>query len=210
MYQKHIVDLLRGSQELHYSELQPDGVESSHFKYHLDQLQQEGWVTRTRRGVYALTEKGKMAVDRLSVGRINPMQTPKVITYTLLKDTDNYYLYRKEKEPFLGLLNMVAGKVHLDERSYDAALREVDEKTGLTAFGVRHRLIAEVRVRQNDELVSHFVAYVFTAGIENGSPKLEKVSQRELKERQDLAPDLLALIEAINAGESFVDLDLQI
>lgn len=208
MYQKHILDLLRGSQELRYSELQPDGVESSHFKYHLDQLQQDGFVERTRRGVYALTEKGVMAVDRLSVGRINPIQTPKVITYTLLQDDEAYYLYRKPKAPFLDKLNMVAGKVHLDERTYDAAVREVQEKTELTAIDVRHESVAEVRVRQNGQLISHFVAYVFTAGFAGDPSRLEKIPRDELAGRSDLAPDLLALVEAIATKRPFVDLDI--
>lgn len=208
MYQKHILDLLRGSSELRYSELQPDGVESSHFKYHLDQLQRDGVVERTRRGVYALTEKGKMAVDRLSVGRVTPILTPKVITYTLLQDDDNYYLFRKDKEPFLGRLNMVAGKVHLDERASDAAAREVGEKAGLRAVGLEQKTVAQVRIHENGQLVSHFVAYVFTAGFDGDLAKLERVPKADSASRSDLAPDLLALIEAINGNQPFVDLEL--
>lgn len=208
MYQKHILDLLRGSKVLRYSELQPDGVESSHFKYHLDQLQHEGLVDRVERGVYALTEKGKMAVDRLSVGRINAMQTPKVITYTLLQDDNNYYLYRKNKEPFLNTLNMVGGKVHLNELAHDAALREVSEKADLAAVDLHHELVAEVRVHQNDQLISHFVAYVFTARFEDSSRKLERIPKSDLADRSDLAPDLLALLEAIDTAQSFITVDL--
>ncbi len=210
MYQKHILDLLRGSEALHYSELQPDGVESSHFKYHLDQLRHDGLVERVNRGVYTLTEKGKMAVDRLSVGRINPQQTPKVITYTLLQDGEAYYLQRKNKEPFLGKLNMIAGKVHLDERAYDAAQREVSEKTGLVATNLEHKLIAQVRIHQNEQLVSHFVAYVFTAGFSGDAAQLEKVMRAAIATLPDAAPDLPALVRAIESGESFVDLDLAI
>lgn len=208
MYQKHILDLLRGNQQLHYSELQPDGVESSHFKYHLDQLRQDGLVERIDRGVYALTEKGKMAVDRLSADRINPRQTPKVITYTLLQQDGVYYLQRKDKEPFLGKLNMIAGKVHLDERARDAALREVDEKTDLIATDLVHKLVAQVRIHQNEQLISHFVAYVFVAGFTGDAAQLEKVAHSEIGTLIDTAPDLIAIVNAIESGESFVDLDL--
>ena len=210
MYQKHILDLLRGSKQLRYKDLQPDGVESSHFKYHLDQLQQDGLVARVGRGVYTLTGKGKAAVDRLSVDRINPHQTPKVITYTLLKRGGRYYMYRKNKEPFLGTLNMIAGKVHLDERTYDAAVREVQEKAGLGVIDLEHKVVAEVRIHENDQLVSHFVAYVFAADFDGDPSVLEEIAPTDLIKRTDLAPDLLSLIAAMRAGERYVYLDLAI
>jgi ADP-ribose pyrophosphatase YjhB (NUDIX family) len=208
MYQKHILDLLRGADSLRYSELQPDGVESSHFKYHLDQLIRDGLVEKTGRGVYALSGKGKAAVDRLSVGRINPFQTPKVITYTLLQDADNYYLFRKDKAPFLGTLNMVSGKVHLDERSADASVREVMEKAGESIDAPRLKVIAEVRIHQDAQLISHFVAYVFVTEYRGDSPRLEKVAKRELNGRSDLASDLLELLRAINDESPYIELNL--
>lgn len=208
MYQKHILDLLRGSTSLRYSELQPDGVESSHFKYHLDQLLQDGLVKRISRGVYGLSEQGKAAVDKLSVGRITPMQTPKVITYTLLDDNTHYYLFRKNKEPFLGTLNMVAGKVHLDERSYDAGIREVAEKTGLTVDELVQKLVAEVRVHENNQLISHFVAYVSVASFTGESSTVERFLPDELTARDDLAPDLLLLLEAIHSGKTMVEVNI--
>lgn len=210
MYQKHILDLLRTNQQLHYGELRPSGVESSHFKYHLDQLRQDGLVERVDRGVYTLTLKGKMAVDRLSAGRINPMQTPKVITYTLLRDDDAYYLQRKLKEPFLGKLNMVSGKVHLGERTIEAAKREVGEKTGLTVTSIQQNLVAEVRIHESGELISHFVAYVFTASFEGDAERLVKVMPGSVSALVDSSPDLFALVKAIETSETFVDLNLTV
>lgn len=206
-YQKHILDLLRASKRLQYSKLQPPGVESSHFKYHLDQLLQDDLVVRIDRGIYGLTTKGRMAVDRLSERRVNPHQTPKVITYTLLQKDDKYHVYRKRKEPFLGTLNMVSGKVHLGETSHDAALREVHEKAGVHAQDLEQRLIAEVRIRESDALVSHFIAYVFTARLENKSGDLEAYTPEELVHRDDIAPDLTALLHAIHTWQTSVSLD---
>ena len=94
-----MLDLLRSTPSMRYSQLQPDGVESSHFKYHLNQLIKDKLVEQTGRGVYALTNTGKSAVDRLSRGKTNPELSPKVITYTLLRDASHYYLQRKDKQP---------------------------------------------------------------------------------------------------------------
>lgn len=207
IYQKHILDLLRKSKKLRYSELQPFGVESSHFKYHLDQLVGDGLVTRLERGVYTLTAKGKMAVDRMSEHRVNPNETPKVITYILLQRDGKYYLYRKDKEPFLGALNMISGKMHINEHSRDAAEREVREKVGLQAINVEHRLVAEVQIRESDQLISHFIAYVFTAEFEGESPKLEAFTPEDLMECKDVAADLPLLLRAIDTRKKFIAID---
>lgn len=208
MYQKHILDMLRKSERLRYTELRPDGVESSHFKYHLDELRREGLVERIDRGVYKLTKKGLMAVDRLSVGRINPHQTPKVITYTLLYDADHYYFYRKPKAPFLDTLNLVAGKVHLDETTRQASIREVYEKTGLRLQDVHHTTVAEVRIRNGGELVSHFIAYLYSVQISD-TAGLVPIAKNEVGQCSNLAPDTLALITAITNEEPFVNLAIE-
>ena len=91
IYQKNILDQLRQTPVMRYSQMQPDDVESSHFKYHLNQLIKDKLVEQKGRGLYGLTQTGQKAVDKLSSGRVNPHQTPKVITYTLLTDADNYF-----------------------------------------------------------------------------------------------------------------------
>lgn len=212
MFQKHILDELRTASQLRYSEMQPDGVESSHFKYHLDQLLKDNLVEKTDRGIYALTGKGKAAVDRLSVGRINPHMTPKVITYTLLHDRDDYYLFRKDKEPFRDKLNMISGKVHMGERTVDAAVREVNEKVHLEIEPPQLKIIAEIRIREGETLLTHIVAYVYLQEYTGDCSLLEKVPKGELETRIDLAPDLLPIIEHVTEDNHLqtVDLDLTI
>ena len=207
IYQKHILDRLRTAKKLRYSEMQPNGVESSHFKYHLDALARDGLVNRVDRGVYALTSKGQLTVDRLSENRVNPYETPKVITYTLMRKDDLYCLFRKRKEPFLGTLNMVSGKVHLDEDSFTAAKREVHEKAGIHLDDIQQQLVAEVRIRKGDKLISHFIAYVFTANITESNKNLEEYLLEDLTMRDDLAPDLLQILEAINDGRLLTSID---
>ena len=210
MYQKHILDKLRHADQLRYSELQPEGVESSHFKYHLDQLVKDGVVERRDRGIYALSDKGKAAVDRLSEGRINPELTPKVITYTLLKDSENYYLYRKDKEPYRGLLTMIAGKMHLDESATDAVVREVHEKIDHVITNPELRLMANIRVHSGDQLITHVLAYVFVADFAGDSMKLEKVPITEIASYSDTTPDLLPMIAYINMNSTFGHLELNL
>jgi ADP-ribose pyrophosphatase YjhB (NUDIX family) len=208
LYQKHILDLLRSTETLRYSDLRPDDVESSHFKYHLDQLIKDGLVTRKDRGLYSLTTKGKASVDRLSRGRVNPNASPKVITYTLLQDDSSYYLLRKDKAPYLGLLNMVGGKVHNGESSEDAARREVREKTGLDIDKVQLAAIANIRIAEGDNLLTHAIAYVFTAQVDYAND-LEAVAIEDVMLLKDAAPDLLPILKKIK-GKALAILDMHI
>ncbi len=213
IFQKNILDQLRQTGSMRYSQLQPDDIESSHFKYHLNILVKDGLVTQEGRGVYRLTARGKSSVDRLSKGRVNPHITPKVITYTLLLGPGCYYLYRKDKEPYLGLVNMIGGKVHLGEPTKEAAIREVGEKTGLTAIDPALAGIAEIRISHGKNLLTHAVAFVYTAVLDEQAEvptSLIKIPTDGLTARTDLAPDLLEIITAVQISTQIFAVNLDI
>lgn len=210
MYQKHILDELRQSESLRYSQMQPKGVESSHFKYHLNQLLQDGLVEQVARGEYRLSQKGQAAVDRLSENRINPHLTPKVITYTLLRDDANYYLYRKHKEPYLGTLNMIAGKLHIGETAEQAAVREVREKADLVITTPQLRAVANIRIGSDEQLITHMIAYVFVAKWHADVSSLETIAIKDIASRDDLAPDLLLLLAEIERDSILRSIDLNV
>lgn len=210
MYQKHILDLLRSSLTLRYSELQPDDIESSHFKYHLNQLIKDKHVEQVSRGVYQLSITGKAFVDRLSSDSVNLRVGPKVITYTILHDDSQYFLQRKAKEPYIDLLNFIGGKVHINESSKDAAIREVSEKVGTRLETVTPRGVAEVRISQKGTLVSHVIAYIFSAQVNAQPDGTVEVPFDELDIRLDLAPDVKAIVEALAPTEGYAVFDLSI
>lgn len=212
MYQKHILDLLRKADSLRYTELQPDGVESSHFKYHLNQLIRDGVVAQLSRGVYALSENGKSFVDTLSEGLVVAEVGPKVITYTLLFDDDNFYLYRKDKEPYRGLLNMIGGKVHMGESTKDTAIREVHEKAQISLSEITQVGTAEVRILQHDELLTHAVIYVYMSKLPVSADvsSLERVNQQSVSETKDLAPDAKDIVTACSSPGFSLNLSIAI
>ncbi len=213
IFQKQILDLLRQSSKLRYSDLQPDDVESGHFKYHLDQLIKDGLVEQLDRGVYSLTLKGKSTVDRLSENRVNPHITPKVITYTLLQDNENYYLFRKQKEPYLGLINMIGGKVHQAETTEQASRREVSEKVDILFNEMKLCGIAQIQINHEELLLSHVIAYIYTADIEydpQAQTDLIQIPKSEIQSTKNLAPDTLQIIDSINSSTNLFSIDLDI
>lgn len=196
--QKYILDELRKHDDIRYAVLQPDGIESSHFRYHLKELERDGYVTSPDRGRYKLTSKGQHFVDRLSRGSVNAVNMPKVITYTLLTHGDTYVLQSKDKEPYKNLLNMIGGKVHEGETTAAASCREVQEKTGLIVKSPTLKGVFEVLIRHEGAVLTHAIAYTYRAELSDVLPsELHAIPKSDLPHMTGLAPDALSVITAI-------------
>lgn len=202
--QKHILDELRKHGAMRYAALQPDGIESSHFRYHLKELERDGYVTSPERGVYELTAKGQHYVDRLSRGTVNAINMPKVITYTLLTHDDTYLLQVKDREPYKGLLNMIGGKVHESETTAVAAVREVHEKVAIEIETPALAGVFEVIIRHGADLLTHAIAYVYTAEVAEIPDGLTPIEKTKLVEAPALAPDAVPIISAISSPHPVV------
>lgn len=165
--QKAILDKLRYKQPLAYTVLMPDGIESSHFRYHLKLLMRDGLVNKDAAGHYELSVKGHQEVDYLSRNRTTRVRMPKVITYTLLTHHGKFLLYKKPKQPYQNLLGLVGGKLHFGEDMRSAAQREVYEKTELEVKLPRLCGVADILIYAESEPMSHVAAYVHTAEVES-------------------------------------------
>jgi len=52
-------------------------------------------------------------------------------------DRKKLLLCKRVKDPYMGLYNLVGGKIEKDEDGYDAAYRELEEETGIAPDQVR-------------------------------------------------------------------------
>ena len=57
------------------------------------------------------------------------MKTTAIMVYDV--DLNNLLMCRRTKEPYLGLYNLVGGKIDLGEEHIDSAYRELEEETGI-------------------------------------------------------------------------------
>ena len=201
--QKDILDKLRHHQPLAFTELMPDDIESSHFRYHLQILKTDKLVDKDKSGKYVLTHKGQQEVDYLSVGRATIARLPKVITYTLLMHGEKTLLYRKPKEPYRNLWGLIGGKVFFGEDTAHAAKRAVNEKTGLDVKLPQHCGVANIMIYDHGEPLSHVIAYVHIAQLESMppslTPELAVITPSELQPGV-VSPDLKAVMALIQAG----------
>jgi ADP-ribose pyrophosphatase YjhB (NUDIX family) len=201
--QKSILDKLRYNQPLTYTALMPDGIESSHFRYHLKQLVTDGLVEKTADGLYMLSDKGQHEIDYLSADRTTLIRTPKVITYTLLTYNQQLLLYKKPKEPYRGLWGLIGGKVHFGEDIARAAQREVYEKAALRVEIPMLCGVADITIYKKQKPLSNVIAYVYSLALDElpeNLPAEFKLCNNTDFAAGELMPDLQPLLDRIHAG----------
>ncbi|OGE19537.1 hypothetical protein A3A14_02820 [Candidatus Daviesbacteria bacterium RIFCSPLOWO2_01_FULL_43_38] len=132
--QREILYRLITNSCLPFSKLKPKEVDSNLFMYHLKQLVKEDLVCKRTDGKYELTAEGLVFADRLSLSSFKPRIQPKIITMIVCQNKKGeYLLYKRKRQPFIGLSGFTYGKIHLGEKVAQAAERELREKTGLEA-----------------------------------------------------------------------------
>lgn len=158
--QSHILKQLLLTSAARYSELKPRGVESNRFVYHLRKLSEQGMVTKEKLS-YHLTARGKRYVDTLSLKIFQPRFQPKIVTVIICQNKQGEYLcIRRKREPFFGKLAFPYGKIHFGESVAQAGVRELKEKTGLTA-DLRHCGDVYLSIRERGEIVAHMLCHIF-------------------------------------------------
>ena len=157
--------------------MRPDGVESNHFAYHLDQLLKAGYIAKKDRD-YFLTNKGKALADRVSHDSLSVRIQPHIVTSIYIKnDAGKTLLFKHNFQPYLGLYGSPQGRLHYDEKIADAARRELKEKTGLENITLAHRGMAYIEAMSGDETISKIFTHVFTGEV-IGEPPLENESEK--------------------------------
>lgn len=90
------------------------------------------------------------------------MNEKKIILGTLcaLIHDQKMLFIERVKPPFEGLLSMPGGKIEFGEQIGDAAVREIEEETGLKAVFKRVACILYEIVYENDDALMQFVLFV--------------------------------------------------
>lgn len=162
----HILKKLSQASRATYSDLRPMVVQSNAFAYHLKTLKEEGLLTEKlskadNKKWYSLSSKGKLYVDKISFDITGERIQPKIVNLLVIQKGKNEYLfYTRKRTPFIDHIGFPYGKIHLEERIHDAALRELHEKTGLN-IPLTHVGDTYIAVHDEDELVSHMLCHIF-------------------------------------------------
>lgn len=199
-----LIRLSRG-ENLRFSDLQVKNVDSNLFTYHLKSLRNENLIYKN--GLkYNLTDEGKNYVESLS-GKTKGLRVqPKIHSLIIIENKDKeYLLLKRNKHPFLGCYSFPYGKMHVGESVHDAAMRELQEKAGMTT---KLKCIGTIylRILKNKKTINHFLFNV-SIGKENGVHGFEKIE----KVRENLLPGMYEVLQAtMQKGFCFADLTVEL
>lgn len=169
--EKYVLHRLILSPSSRYAKIKPKGVEGNLFMYHLKKLIKENFIRKKNDGRYELTPAGKLFADKLSLKSFQPRILPNIVTLIACKNQKGeFLLYKRKRQPFLGLIGFPYGKIHLGEKIADAAKRELKEKTGFSAT-LTHKGDVYITTFQNGELISHVFCHVFSGETPKGQLK---------------------------------------
>ncbi|HSX31358.1 MAG TPA: NUDIX hydrolase [Candidatus Saccharimonadales bacterium] len=191
--QAKILQKLLYVQGSNYAGLRPDKVESNHFAYHLEQLLKVGLLEKHDKS-YRLTATGLAYIDRLSQGRMTDRLQPHIVTAIDLTTPDGQtLLFKRSFQPYLHLIGFPLGKMHYEEPIADAAVRELNEKTGLTGIPLTHRGVVYIQAMQGNATTGRVLYHVFHADVAEQLPATAPAERGECfwADHRSLAPEQL-------------------
>jgi 8-oxo-dGTP pyrophosphatase MutT (NUDIX family) len=150
--------------------MRPSGVESNHFAYHLEQLAKTGIVVKDGRQ-YALAPAGLILVDRLSQGKMVDRLQPHIVTaIEVTANNGQTLLFKRAFQPYINRVGFPLGKIHFEETIQEAALRELEEKTGLTDVILTHRGVVYLESKIKGTAISKVMYHLFQGRVADPSP----------------------------------------
>ncbi len=116
-----------------FSELQPNGVDSNLYNYHLHQLITGDYVKKTADGRYQLTELGKAEGINLNLSERARLAQAHPVLLLHVRNTDGRYLLRKRAvHPMFGKIGFIHGEPVATESLESTAGKILLDRTGLT------------------------------------------------------------------------------
>lgn len=106
---------------------------SDHFTFHIQKLVDEGYVTKNSNGTYELTRSGKEYANRMDTDDNVIEKQPKISVALIIQKGDTFLAQQRLKQPYYGFWGRPTGKIRWGETFIEAAARELQEETGLTA-----------------------------------------------------------------------------
>lgn len=117
-----------------FAELQKQTeLSSDHFNFHIKKLVDERYVQKSGMQ-YVLTRAGKEYANRMDTEDNVIEKQPKISVALIIENSKGEFLAQQRlKQPYYGFWGRPTGKIRWGETMLEAAARELDEETGLSA-----------------------------------------------------------------------------
>lgn len=208
--QKHILQQLSVHVSRRYVELKPESVDGNLFMYHMQRLQNSGYVSKNDR-TYMLSENGKIFASRMSLRKGSPLVQPKIVVMLICQNSNgDYLLFRWRRQPYYGMVSFPFSKLHFGRSLQDTLQEALFYKTQL---GGEFNYLGDVYIRTLDDdgtVAEHILAHLYkvtdvsgTLGIYDGltgEPFWGKVKDSPHNERVAGFADIFQLVASGEQG----------
>lgn len=174
-FQKALLKKLAGHKSLRFNQLHIDELTSEHMNYHLKELIKFNLVAKEG-NEYMLTDAGKDYSNLMdnNVEIIEKQPKTSVLLRVIRERKDGeveHLLSRRLRQPYLGKVGRLTGKVRFGETITAAAKRELYEETGLVATEVvLEEVYHKLRHNPDEEYIQDVIFY--TCFIKNPAGEL--------------------------------------
>ena len=151
-------------------------------------------------GGYSLAPRGLAYVDRVSTDTMLVRTQPKIVTMLVVQNSNgDVLLQQRTKQPYIDTWTLPYGKLHIDDRSIQAAAqREVAEKLGTMDLALRHAGECYIRVWADKAILSTTLTHVFYGVTDDITPHERLVWARPHKLAQyALAPAVEQIVARV-------------
>lgn len=199
--QRAILLKLARTSSLRFSQLQPPHVPNNTFSYHLKKLLELGYIEAGPHG-YCATRKALKIVQDLD-GHTRHLRPVTLAVLFITNPSGEVLLLERESQPFKHWLGAPSGIIHGGESLQQAAIREMQEKTTITANPslLTPCGVLDFRYLQQDsnDMFIHAIGFVYAyryegnAALHGLKTKYGTLSWTNLGERTDILPEVHAM-----------------
>lgn len=155
-----------------FKDLNISGLTTDHLTYHIKELLALKLITKSADGEYSLTTKGKELANTMDTDKAIIEKQPKVAVMVIVEkmiDGEKHLLIQTRlKEPYYGFKGFLTGKVRFGEKLLEAAARELEEETSLTATldlrFILHELVYNEGGKLLEDKIFHIIRGVDPVG----------------------------------------------
>jgi hypothetical protein len=170
--QQFIISQLGVNDSLRYTDMRPPTMEASQFMHHLKNLIKLGLVTKLENGMYSLTNKGHLLMDRANE-ELN-IRAQARIGALIMCDHPVFgtLMVKRNTQPALGAVGLPIIDIPLGFNFSldDFVIEEMESESGIISK-LKHVADGYINIAKNNDLTGSLLAHVYVGKYGSGSIK---------------------------------------
>ena len=218
--QKEIMNKLIRMGSLRYKDIKIDGLEASHFVYHLKTLIRNKLVAKSSTGEYKLTSYGFGFAQNYSTDNNNTSNiTPAYLIFCIKSKNNKWALNIRNREPFINRYSLISGKIHKFNTIKKSIQHEIAEfSANKQDLQINNTGFASIIIEDGD-IKTHILGLIYyiecadeleiNTNYRKGEIKWFELNDILSMDKSRILPGTMEIIKVVNSG-SLEPLDITI